>query len=48
MTLLAPDIVEAILDGRQPAKMTLAALTRPFAVGWEGQAWNWLPLAPAR
>ena len=36
--LLAPDIVEAILDGRQPAAMTLAALMRPFAVGWERQA----------
>jgi hypothetical protein len=37
LTLLAPDIVEAVLDGRQPAEMTLAALMRPFAVGWEGQ-----------
>ena len=32
MTLLAPEIVEAILDGRQPADMTLAALMEPFAV----------------
>ena len=32
LTLLAPDIVEAILDGRQPAAMTLAVLMRPFAV----------------
>jgi hypothetical protein len=32
LTLLAPEIVEAILDGRQPAEMTLAALMRPFAV----------------
>ena len=37
LTLLAPDIVEAILDGRQPAEMTLAGLMRPFAVGWEDQ-----------
>jgi len=37
LTLLAPDIVEAILDGRQPAGLTLAALMRPFAVGWRGQ-----------
>ena len=35
---LAPAIVEAILDGRQPADMTLAALMRPFAVGWQRQA----------
>jgi hypothetical protein len=33
LTLLAPEIVEAILDGRQPAEMTLAVLMRPFAVG---------------
>ena len=37
MTLLAPDIVEAILDGRQPAEMTLAVLMRPFPVGWTEQ-----------
>ena len=36
-TLLAPDIVEAILDGRQPAAMTLAVLMGPFAAGWRGQ-----------
>ena len=32
MTLLAPDIVEAILDGRQPTDITLAVLMRPCAV----------------
>jgi hypothetical protein len=32
LTLLAPDIVEAILNGRQPAEMTLAVLMQPFAV----------------
>jgi hypothetical protein len=37
LTLLAPDIVEAILDGRQPAELTLAVLIRPFAVGWREQ-----------
>jgi hypothetical protein len=37
LTLLAPDIVEAILDGRQPAEMTLAKLMQPFAVGWGAQ-----------
>jgi hypothetical protein len=37
LTLLAPDIVEAILDGRQPADMTLAVLMRPFAVEWTEQ-----------
>lgn len=37
LTLLAPDIVEAILDGRHPAKMTLATLMEPFPVGWQEQ-----------
>ena len=37
MTLLAPSVVEAILDGRQPAEMTLAVLMRPFPVAWEEQ-----------
>ena len=37
LTLQAPDIVQAILDGRQPAKMTLAVLMGPFAVGWAEQ-----------
>ncbi len=38
LTLLAPDIVEAILDGRQPAEMTLAVLMKPFPVEWGEQA----------
>lgn len=37
MTLLAPDIVVAILDGRQPTEMTLAALTEPLTVVWKEQ-----------
>jgi len=37
ITLLAPDIVDAILDGRQPAGMTLALLMKPFPVDWEEQ-----------
>jgi hypothetical protein len=37
LTLLAPEIVEAVLDGRQPAEMTLAVLMEPFAVAWQEQ-----------
>jgi hypothetical protein len=34
LTLLAPEMVEAILDGRQPKGMTLPALLEPFPVEW--------------
>jgi hypothetical protein len=37
LTLLAPDIVEAILGGRQPEEMTLAALMQPFPIEWMQQ-----------
>jgi hypothetical protein len=34
LTLLAPDIVEAILDGKQGPEVTLARLLEPFPVEW--------------
>jgi hypothetical protein len=37
LTLLAPKIVEAILDGRQPEGMTLPGLMEPFPVEWDRQ-----------
>ena len=37
LTLLAPDIVEAILDGRQPAALGLTALLKPFPLEWDRQ-----------
>ena len=37
LTLLAPDIVEAILDGRQASVISLPTLTEPFPVGWDQQ-----------
>ncbi len=37
LTLLAPDIIEAILDGRQPEGMTLPQLMEPFEVEWARQ-----------
>jgi hypothetical protein len=37
LTLLAPDIVEAILDGRQPRSLELSELMRPLPSSWEEQ-----------
>jgi hypothetical protein len=37
LTLLAPDIVEAILDGRQPAALQMDALLRPMPLEWAAQ-----------
>lgn len=37
LTLLAPDIVEAILEGRQGPDVTLARLMDGFPKEWEGQ-----------
>lgn len=37
LSLLAPEIVEVILEGRQPPEVTLAALLEPFPVEWKGQ-----------
>src|SRR6056297_2370138 len=40
LTLLAPDIVEAILDGKQGPEVTLAKVLEPFPLVWEGQRQN--------
>ena len=37
LTLLAPDIVEAILDGRQPAGLQLNELLKPLPLEWDRQ-----------
>ena len=37
MTLLAPDIVEAILAGRQPGGLTMARAMKPFSSQWSSQ-----------
>jgi hypothetical protein len=37
LTLLAPDIVEAILDGRQPPELQMDTLLKPFPVEWGEQ-----------
>ena len=37
LTLLSPDIVEAILDGRQPADLGLPRLLGRVSADWSGQ-----------
>jgi len=37
LTLLAPDIVEAILEGRQPEGVTQARVLGPFPGAWAAQ-----------
>jgi len=37
LTLLAPDIVEAILDGKQGPQLTLAKAIEPFPTTWSEQ-----------
>ena len=41
--LLAPDIVEAILDGRQPAELQLDDLLAGFPLEWQGQLIHFAP-----
>ena len=37
LTLLAPDIVEAILDGLRPEDVTIPRLLEPFPLNWSEQ-----------
>jgi hypothetical protein len=37
LTLLAPDLVEAILEGRQPEGLRLEDMLDGFPLGWDGQ-----------
>ena len=37
LTLLAPDIVEAILGGREPSGLSLAKLTKSVSLTWDEQ-----------
>ena len=42
LSLLAPEIVDAIMEGRQPATVTLANLMEPFPLDWKEQRVLWL------
>ena len=48
LTLLAPDIVMAILDGRQPDVLTWRELAKPFPVLWAEQRERWGIPAPVQ
>jgi hypothetical protein len=37
LTLLGPDIIEAILTGRQPSTLQLDELLKPLPAAWNGQ-----------
>ncbi|MBF0339875.1 MAG: hypothetical protein HQL95_02785 [Magnetococcales bacterium] len=41
LTLLAPDIIEAILDNRHPDILMWKELRHPFPVEWEKQREKW-------
>jgi hypothetical protein len=41
LTCLAPDMVEAILDGRQPKRFRLAEMLGNAPVAWEEQRMSW-------
>ena len=43
LTCLAPDFVEAILDGRQPKDLMLATLLRGMPVAWEDPSLLFIP-----
>ena len=48
LTLLAPDLIEAILNGHQPEGVTLPALLEGVPVGWAHQRERLLSGAPSR
>lgn len=41
LTLLAPDITQAILEDRQPKGLKLATLLRGIPLAWEEQRRRW-------
>ena len=45
LTLLAPDLVEALVHGRQNSTMSLHNLMKPFPVEWKRQD-EWFKVEP--
>jgi hypothetical protein len=44
---LAPDLVEMLLDGRQPTGLTLRAILKDLPIEWAAQRISWLDSLPA-
>lgn len=42
LTLLAPELIEAIMDGRLPSELGLPTFQKPFAPSWEAQRRSFL------
>ena len=40
LTLLAPEIVETILAGKQPERLTMAKAMQPFPLEWQRQVFS--------
>ena len=41
LSLLSPEIIDAVMDGRHPANITLASLMDPFPADWKEQHALW-------
>jgi len=41
LSLLSPEIVDGIMDGSQPAGVTLANMMEPFPLNWQEQRALW-------
>ena len=41
LSLLSPELVDAVMDGHQPANITLANLMDPFPANWKEQHALW-------
>lgn len=48
LSLISPEIVDAIMEGRQPANVTLADLKGPFPPDWKQQRAQWMEGGPER
>ena len=46
LAYLSPTLVEAILDGKYPAHLTMKDLMEPFPMEWERQAEHFFPEKP--